>query len=82
MMVNRLTTGQLSDNAFDDTPAAFGVTTITLTLRGFRFGFSPTVGSKCPSYVDLLLELTGFVTSDVASIPFEWLYDSAFTCLS
>jgi hypothetical protein len=46
MMVNRLTTGQLSDNAFDDTPAAFGVTTITLTLRGFRFGFSPTVGSE------------------------------------
>ena len=82
MMVNRLTTGQLSDNAFDDTPAAFGVTTITLTLRGFRFGFSPTVGSERPSYVDLFLELTCFVTSDVASIASAWLYDSAFTRLS
>jgi hypothetical protein len=26
--------------------------------------------------------LSGFVTSDVASIAFAWLYDSAFTRLS
>jgi hypothetical protein len=81
-LFGRLTTGQLSYEASNGVAAAFGVTTIALALGRFCFGLSAPICRKCSAYVNLFLELTGFVTPDVASIPSAWLYHSAFTRLS
>ena len=46
MMVNRLTTGQLSYEAYNDVAAPFGVTTIALALSHFCLGLSAPICRK------------------------------------
>jgi hypothetical protein len=77
-----LTTGQVLYEASNDIAAGFGVSTIALALSHFCLGLSAPICREGSARVNLFLELTGFVTSDVASIAFAWLYDSAFTRLS
>ncbi len=59
--------------------SASGVAAIALTLGHLFFGLSASICRKGSTDVNLFLELTGFATSDIASIAFARLYKSAFT---
>jgi len=48
-------------------------------LGHFCFGLCTPICRKGSAYVNLFLKLTDFITPDVASIPFVWLHESAFT---